>query len=110
MQVAPCEKTYIFQPSQATYNDGSDIAQQYSETNRTSRSFLQEITKLSQLNIPRMSNKCSYTVLTGCAGDSTESLLKQHASPPNDVEIIDTEIATPSRGKTTTLDEFVIEL
>lgn len=45
-----------------------------------------------------MSNKCSYTVLTGCAGDSTESLLKQHASPKNEVEVIDTEIATPSRG------------
>lgn len=46
-----------------------------------------------------MTNKCSYTVLTGCAGDSTESLLKQHSSAPNDVESIDTEIATPSRGK-----------
>lgn len=88
----------MFQPSQANYNDGSDIAQQYSETNRSSRSFLQEITKLSQLNIPRMSNKCSYTVLTGCAGESTESLLKQHASSQIEVEVLDTEIATPSRG------------
>ncbi|XP_074036461.1 uncharacterized protein isoform X2 [Leptinotarsa decemlineata] len=97
-KVAPCEKTYVFQPTQTNYDDGSDLAQQYADTNRSSRSFLQEIQKLSQLNIPRMSNKCSYTVLTGCAGDSTESLLKQHASPQGDVEIIDSEIATPSRG------------
>ncbi|XP_018563642.1 uncharacterized protein LOC108905316 isoform X2 [Anoplophora glabripennis] len=94
----PNNKTYVFQPSQTNYNDGSDLAQQYSEANRSSRSFLQEISKLSQLNIPRMSNKCSYTVLTGSAGDSTESLLKQHSSPQGETEVIDTEIATPSRG------------
>ncbi|KAG5877984.1 hypothetical protein JTB14_032215 [Gonioctena quinquepunctata] len=97
-KVAPCERTYIFQPTQTNYADGSDLAQQYAETNRSSRSFLQEIQKLSQLNIPRMSNKCSYTVLTGCAGDSTESLLRQHASPQGEVEVIDTDMATPSRG------------
>ncbi|XP_057660577.1 uncharacterized protein LOC130896456 [Diorhabda carinulata] len=100
-KVAPCEKTYIFQPTQMNYNDGSDLAQQFSETNRSSRGFLQEIQKLSQLNIPRMSNKCSYTVLTGCAGDSTESLLRQHASPQAEVEVIDTDmadVASPRRG------------
>ncbi|KAJ8938881.1 hypothetical protein NQ318_016085, partial [Aromia moschata] len=97
-KVAPCEKTYIFQPSQHNYNDGSELAQQFAEANRPTKSFLQEISKLSQLNIPRMSNKCSYTVLTGSAGDSTESLLRQHANPHGDVEVIDTEIATPSRG------------
>nr|XP_023023467.1 uncharacterized protein LOC111511666 [Leptinotarsa decemlineata] len=108
--VAPCEKTYVFQPTQTNYDDGSDLAQQYADTNRSSRSFLQEIQKLSQLNIPRMSNKCSYTVLTGCAGDSTESLLKQHASPQGDVEIIDSEIATPSRAELgTEVKELSIE-
>ncbi|XP_072401398.1 uncharacterized protein [Diabrotica undecimpunctata] len=97
-KVAPCEKTYVFHPTQNNYNDGSDLAQQFSETNRSSRSFLQEIQKISQLNIPRITNKCSYTVLTGCAGDSTESLLRQHASPQTEVEVLDTEIATPRRG------------
>ncbi|KAJ8933975.1 hypothetical protein NQ314_013666 [Rhamnusium bicolor] len=45
-----------------------------------------------------MSNKCSYTVLTGSAGDSTESLLRQHANPHTEIEVFDSEIATPSRG------------
>ncbi|CAG9854868.1 unnamed protein product [Phyllotreta striolata] len=97
-KVAPCEQTFVFHATQNNYTDGSDLAQQFSETNRSSRSFLQEIQKLSQLNIPRMSNKCSYTVLTGCAGDSTESLLRQHASPQTEIEVIDTDIDTPRRG------------
>ncbi|KAJ8984996.1 hypothetical protein NQ317_016907 [Molorchus minor] len=97
-KIAPCEKTYVFQPSQTNYNDGSELAQQFAESDRPSRSFLQEIGKLSQLNLPRVSNKCSYTVLTGSAGDSTESLLRQHASPQTEIEAIDTDIATPSRG------------
>ncbi|RZC42924.1 uncharacterized protein BDFB_005577 [Asbolus verrucosus] len=95
-RVAPCEKTYIFQPSQTNYTDGSDLAQQYSES-KASRSFLQEISKISQIS--RLNSKCSYTVLTGCTTDSTESLLKQHASPPNsDDYVVETEIVTPSRG------------
>lgn len=80
--------------------DGSDLAQQYSEngtrTQNNKGSFLQEITKLSQMNISRLNNKCSYTVLTGGHTDSTESLLKQHASPPGDLE--EAELYTPTRG------------
>lgn len=102
-RVSPCEKTYVFKPSQTNYTDGSELAQQYSENNGRSQSnkggFLQEISKLSHLNIARLNNKCSYTVLTGCTTDSTECLLRQYASPQgieNDVE--EHEIATPTRG------------
>ncbi|CAH1154356.1 unnamed protein product, partial [Phaedon cochleariae] len=107
-KVVPSERTYIFHPAHPSQTDCStDLAQQFSESKlqqqppAASRSFLQEIQKLSQLNIGRVSNKCSYTVLTGCAGDSTESLLRQHASTQQgegEVEVIDTELATPSRG------------
>ncbi|XP_068897613.1 uncharacterized protein [Tenebrio molitor] len=89
-RVAPCEKTYIFQPSQSNYTDGSDLTQQHFEE-KTTKGFLQEISKISQLS--RLNSKCSYTVLTGCTTDSTESLLKQHANPQHP-----DEIATPSRG------------
>lgn len=99
-RVSPYEKTYVFTASQTNYVDGSDIAQQYSDKFRSSQgnkgSFLQEISKLSQMNITRLNNKCSYTVLTGSHTDSTESLLRQHASPPGDHEEI--EMSTPTRG------------
>ncbi|CAG9761028.1 unnamed protein product [Ceutorhynchus assimilis] len=103
-RVAPCENTYIFEPTQINYNDGSNLAQQYSEPyNRASKgSFLQEISKFSQLNISRMNNKCNYTILAkGTTTDSTESLLKQHASPQQEINttLIEPEVtATPSRG------------
>ncbi|XP_044272182.1 uncharacterized protein LOC123016052 [Tribolium madens] len=73
-RIAPYEKTYIFRPSHTNYTDGSDPTQTIEEK----KSFLQEISKISQIS---KMNKCSYTVLTGCTTDSTESLLKQHASP-----------------------------
>ncbi|KAK9890770.1 hypothetical protein WA026_012115 [Henosepilachna vigintioctopunctata] len=97
-RIAPSEQTYVFKASQNNYTDGSDIIQGDS---KTSRSFLQEISKLSQINISRLNNKCSYTVLTGCKGDSTESLLKQHASPPTAETELNLEVAssTPVRGK-----------
>lgn len=99
-RVAPCEKTYVFMPSNDNYTDGSnDLALQYSE-NRGSRSILQEITKLSQMNISRLNAKCSYSVLVGCPTDSTESLLKQHSTQPGaEIEGEDVLIATPTRGK-----------
>lgn len=99
-KITPYEHTYVFNASHTNYVDGSDLAQQYSENGTRSQSnkggFLQEITKLSQINISRLNNKCSYTVLTGGHTDSTESLLKQHASPPGDLE--ETELYTPTRG------------
>ncbi|XP_044754270.1 RING finger protein B-like isoform X2 [Coccinella septempunctata] len=101
-RVAPSEKTYVFNPSQNNYTDGSnDFNHQQNQDNRSSRSFLQEISKLSQINISRLNNKCSYTVLTGCNGDSTESLLKQHASPQNAETELNLEMAssTPARSK-----------
>lgn len=92
--MGPIEKTYVFKPSQVNYNDGSENTTQALDPKSQKSSFLQEITKLSQLNISRLNNRCSYTVLSASATDSTESLLKQHASPPGEVE----EISTPTRG------------
>ncbi|XP_050310192.1 uncharacterized protein LOC126746125 isoform X2 [Anthonomus grandis grandis] len=103
-RVAPCENTYVFEPSHLNYTDGSNLAQQYSEPNRPQKtSFLQEISKLSQLNISRMNNKCNYTILAkGKTTDSTESLLKQRISPQQEINTSlagSTELsATPSRG------------
>lgn len=85
-KIGPCEKTYIFKPSEINYTDGSDG--QYSGTkcdvthvsNKTK--FLQEISRLSQLNMSRRSNKCNYTVLSGSTTDSTESLLAKKESSP----------------------------
>ncbi|XP_060529678.1 uncharacterized protein LOC132704051 isoform X2 [Cylas formicarius] len=79
-KIAPSERTYVFEPSEVNYVDGSNLAQQYSDNQKSAKSFLQEITKLSQLNITR---KCSYTILNrGQATDSTESLLRQHSCSP----------------------------
>lgn len=90
------EKTYIFEASNENYVDGSDEQQTLMGRDglRSSRKILHEITKLSQMNIARLNNKCNYSVLTGCT-DSTECLLKQHASP---VEAAD-GLGTPTRGK-----------
>ncbi|KAH1009482.1 hypothetical protein HUJ04_001830 [Dendroctonus ponderosae] len=102
-RVAPCEKTYIFEPTQVNYNDGSNLAQQYSEPHRSSKgSFLQEISKLSQINLSRINSKCNYTILSkGNTTDSTESLLRQRTSPQQDINtcLIDSDVSsTPSRG------------
>lgn len=67
----------MFQPSNENYTDGSDQKVE----DRTSTGFLKEISKLSQLNLSRLShNKCNYTVLTTGNNDSTESLLRQHST------------------------------
>nr|CAI5831057.1 unnamed protein product [Callosobruchus analis] len=87
-KIAPCETTYMVRES--------DVDTENQNQDSRTRGFLHEITRLSQ-NIPVLSSRCSYTVLTACQGDSTESLLRQHASPQ---EVIDTDamVATPSRG------------
>ncbi|XP_076266784.1 uncharacterized protein LOC143200250 isoform X2 [Rhynchophorus ferrugineus] len=101
-RVAPAENTYVFQPSKFNYTDGSTLAHQYGDNRSSKNSFLQEISKLSQINISRISNKCNYTVLSkGQATDSTESLLRQHSSPQQEINttLVEPEsIATPSRG------------
>ncbi|XP_030761818.1 tip elongation aberrant protein 1-like [Sitophilus oryzae] len=97
-RVAPSENTYVFQPSQFNYTDGSNLVQQYSDARSSKTSFLQEITKLSQINISKISNKCNYTVLSkGRATDSTESLLRQHSSPQQE---INTTLAEPEQNMT----------
>lgn len=85
------EKTYVFEASLENYVDGSED-QTNKDGIRSSRKILHEISKLSQMNISRLNNKCNYSVLTGA--DSTECLLKQHASP---VEV--EGLGTPTRGK-----------
>ncbi|KAB0794495.1 hypothetical protein PPYR_11334 [Photinus pyralis] len=101
-RVSPFEKTYVFKASTNNYIDGSETpAQQQCENGNGNNKggFLQEISKLSNLNISRLNNKCSYTVLAGCTTDSTESLLRQYASPQGiDNDLVDNEIATPTRG------------
>lgn len=86
------EKTYVFEASVDNYVDGSE-EQAGKDGLRSSRKILHEISKLSQMNISRLNNKCNYSVLTGCT-DSTECLLKQHASP---VEV--DGLGTPTRGE-----------
>lgn len=98
-RVSPFEKTYVFQPSGENYTDGSDpnAAQKIQDdTKNAANGFLREISKLSQLNLSRLQNKCNYTVLTTGNNDSTESLLRQHATTIEITEISD-HVATPSR-------------
>lgn len=76
-----------------------DLPHPYTEPTDNARAqsggFLREISKLSQLNLSRLShNKCSYTVLATGNNDSTESLLRQHASG---VQETDSESSTPNR-------------
>ncbi|KAL1497798.1 hypothetical protein ABEB36_008696 [Hypothenemus hampei] len=103
-RIAPCEEnTYVFQPSQLNYTDGSNLAQQYSEPQKPSKgSFLQEISKLSQINLSRINSKCNYTVLSkGKTTDSTESLLRSHISPQQEIDttLVESDVSvTPSRG------------
>ncbi|XP_065174328.1 uncharacterized protein [Atheta coriaria] len=96
-RITPSEQMYVFEPSNANYADGSNELENTNKSNRGS--FLQEISKLSQLNISRLNNKCNYSVLTGCPTDSTESLLKPNASPAREnQENEETEMSTPTRG------------
>ncbi|XP_017772416.1 PREDICTED: uncharacterized protein LOC108559595 [Nicrophorus vespilloides] len=89
-RITPCEQTFVFEPSNANYTDGSELE----NGNKSNKgSFLQEISKLSQLNISR---KCNYSVLTGCATESTESLIRNQKTSPKEIE--ETELSTPTRG------------
>lgn len=83
------EKTYVFKASGDNYVDGSEEQAMCKDNLRSSRRILHEISKLSQMNI----SKCNYSVLTAGCTDSTECLLKQHASP---VEV--DGLGTPTRG------------
>ncbi|XP_066156596.1 uncharacterized protein [Euwallacea fornicatus] len=104
-RIAPYENTYIFEPTEVNYNDGSNLAQQYAEPNKNPKgSLLQEISKLSQINLSRIHPKCSYSMLSkGKATDSTESLIRQNTSPQKEMEtgltnLTDANLSTPSRG------------
>ncbi|KAF5290221.1 hypothetical protein FQA39_LY14775 [Lamprigera yunnana] len=99
-RVSPCEKTYVFKATPKNYTDGSELTNKlHLEHINNKSSFLQEISKLSNLNISRLNNRCSYTVLTGCSTDSTESLLRQYASPQGiENDVADNEVPTPTRG------------
>ncbi|XP_022917676.2 host cell factor 2-like [Onthophagus taurus] len=93
-KVKPQEQTFVFNPSHSNYIDGSELNENARSSSKNS--FLQEISKLSQINLTKINNKCSYTVLTGKHTDSTESLLKQTISPQVDYE--EYELSTPTRG------------
>ncbi|GFG32149.1 hypothetical protein Cfor_01490, partial [Coptotermes formosanus] len=106
-RVSPCEKKYVFRPMNGNYVDGSctngsgvnqeldygnrryyggqhssAVASTPSGQTQAANSFLREISKLSQINLSRLSHhKCSYSVLSNSShDDSTESLLHQHCS------------------------------
>ncbi|XP_018335554.1 uncharacterized protein LOC108744347 [Agrilus planipennis] len=99
-KVDTIEKTYTFKATESNYVDGSQNGAMDKSSRYSKNSFLDEITKLSQLNIPKLNTKCNYTVLGCNKTESTESLLRQFASPTvgfdNDVD--DSEITTPTRG------------
>ncbi|KAK9722069.1 hypothetical protein QE152_g19863 [Popillia japonica] len=94
-RVEPYEQTYVFSPSHEDYTDGSELLGESTRPSKTS--FLQEISKLSQINIARINNRCSYTVLTERHTDSTESLLRQAALSPG-IDYEEYEFSTPTRG------------
>ncbi|PSN48213.1 hypothetical protein C0J52_03587 [Blattella germanica] len=97
-RVSPCERKYVFRPHAGNYVDGSNMAGQDPDSGRrcvsggqhgvsvgqtqATNSFLREITKLSQINLSRLSHhKCSYSVLSSSSrDDSTESLLHQQCT------------------------------
>lgn len=106
-RVSPCERKYVFRPTSGNYVDGSSTngysvsqeqdcgtrrcysGQQSSVAASTpsgqaqaANNFLREISKLSQINLSRLSHhKCSYSVLSSSShDDSTESLLHQQCS------------------------------
>lgn len=95
-RIHPYEQTYVFSPSQEEYTDGSELLGE-SAVRANKTSFLQEISKLSQINIARINNRCSYTVLTERHTDSTESLLRQAALSPG-IDYEEYEFSTPTRG------------
>lgn len=100
-RIKPYEQTFVFKPDSTNYNDATSDVDTKNMVNKTG--FLQEISKLS---ISRLNKNCSYSVLTGCPTESTESLLKppHHCSPPPPTpattikDIEETELSTPTRG------------
>ena len=110
-RVSPCERKYVFKPMNGSYVDGSStngssmnqeldygnrryyssqqssaVASTPSGQAQAANSFLREISKLSQINLSRLSHhKCSYSVLSNSShDDSTESLLHQQCSGGED--------------------------
>lgn len=106
-RVSPCEKKYVFRPTSGNYVDGSctngySVSQEQAYGSRrcysgqqnsavastpsgqaqAANNFLREISKLSQINLSRLSHhKCSYSVLSSSShDDSTESLLHHQCS------------------------------
>lgn len=120
-KVAPYENTYVFEPTELNYTDGtyltikhwsylqellkilgSNLAEQYAEPGKnTKSSLLQEISKLSQINLQRINSRCGgYTVLSkGTVTESTESLLRQHSTSQPEPDYPSPSIlSTPCRG------------
>lgn len=98
-RVQPYEQTFVYNPTREDYTDGSELlGDTASRSSKTS--FLQEISKLSQINIARINNRCSYTVLTERHTDSTESLLRPttELSPAVVDGGEEYEFSTPTRG------------
>ncbi|XP_021939507.1 uncharacterized protein LOC110839536 isoform X2 [Zootermopsis nevadensis] len=106
-RVSPCERKYVFRPTCGNYVDGSStngnsISQEQdygarrcysgqqssvgastpSGQAQAANSFFREISKLSQINLSRLTHhKCSYSVLSSSSyDDSTESLLHHQCS------------------------------
>nr|CAD7442846.1 unnamed protein product [Timema bartmani] len=110
-RVSPCEKKYVFTPVSGNYVDGSQddtgarrrcysVHQQGVGVTPNGSGFLREISKLSQINLSRLSHhKCSYSVLTSSSHDeSTESLLLQPSSASEDQSQQPEEVqGTPSK-------------
>ena len=113
-RVSPCERKYVFRATPNNYIDGSCIngnsvnqekclsGQQTGATgqNQVANSFLREITKLSQINLSRLSHhKCSYTVLSSSSrDDSTESLLHHQCSGSESMSQDSVEHDTPNKN------------
>lgn len=89
-RVSPCERKYVFRPTSVNYVDGSGTRCQAANVvapggaappanGANGTNFLREISKLSQINLSRLSHhKCSYSVLSSSShDDSTESLLSR---------------------------------
>ncbi|PNF19061.1 hypothetical protein B7P43_G11560 [Cryptotermes secundus] len=120
-RVSPCERKYVFQPTPGNYVDGSStngsnvnqefgcgtrrcyggqqssaVASTLSGQTQAASSFLREISKLSQINLSRLSHhKCSYSVLSSSShDDSTESLLHQQCTGSEE----GTNQVTPSKN------------
>ena len=89
----------MFKPTPGNYTDGSSVNGNCGQS-QVANSFLREITKLSQINLSRLSHhKCSYTVLSSSSrDDSTESLLHHQCSGSESVSQEGEEQDTPNKN------------